>query len=155
MNLTILGPSFKLNPKVFVPLSMADFTQHDVIMVLAPYNMCQNFVTFSFTFILELLLFLKYLFFFIHLAAPGLIGASQVTPCQASLSMQFSSQEYWSILGSHSLLQGIFLIQGSNLRLLHCRWILYSLSHQGSPEQMQKRYECCIVFNLSNIFHIY
>ena len=31
----------------------------------------------------------------------------------------------------HSLLQGIFLTQGSNLILLHCRPILYRLSHQG------------------------
>ena len=36
-------------------------------------------------------------------------------------------------LGCHSLLQGIFLIQGLNLGLLHCRWILYWLSHQGNP----------------------
>ena len=35
-------------------------------------------------------------------------------------------------VGCHSLLQGIFSIQGSNLRLLHCRQILYSLSHEGS-----------------------
>ena len=27
--------------------------------------------------------------------------------------------------------RGIFLTQGSNLDLLHCRWILYYLSHQG------------------------
>ena len=37
--------------------------------------------------------------------------------------------------GSHSLLQGIFLTQWSNLGLLHCRPILYCLSHQGSPKQ--------------------
>ena len=36
-------------------------------------------------------------------------------------------------VGSLSLLQGIFLTQGSNQGLLHCRWILYQLSHQGSP----------------------
>ena len=36
-------------------------------------------------------------------------------------------------VGSHSFLQGIFLTQGSNLGLLHCRWILYHLSHKGSP----------------------
>ena len=30
-------------------------------------------------------------------------------------------------------LQGIFLTQGSNLGFLHCRQILYHLSHQGSP----------------------
>ena len=35
-------------------------------------------------------------------------------------------------VGSHSLLQGIFPIQGSNPCLPHCRWILYQLSHKGS-----------------------
>ena len=33
----------------------------------------------------------------------------------------------------YSLLQGIFLTQGSNLGLLNCRQILYYLSHQGNP----------------------
>ena len=36
-------------------------------------------------------------------------------------------------VGCHSLLQGIFLTQGLNRGLLHSRWILYCLSHQGSP----------------------
>ena len=36
-------------------------------------------------------------------------------------------------MGSCSLLQGIFPTQRSNPGLLHCRWILYHLSHQGSP----------------------
>ena len=36
-------------------------------------------------------------------------------------------------VGWHSLLQGVLLIQGSNLSLLHCRHILYYLSHQGNP----------------------
>ena len=36
-------------------------------------------------------------------------------------------------VGSHSLLQGIFPTQGSNPGLPHCRWIVYQLSHQGSP----------------------
>ena len=35
-------------------------------------------------------------------------------------------------VGSHSFLQGIFPTQGSNLGLLHCRQILYHLSHQGN-----------------------
>ena len=34
--------------------------------------------------------------------------------------------------GCHSPLQGIFPTQGSNLGLLHCRWILYCWSHQGA-----------------------
>ena len=33
-----------------------------------------------------------------------------------------------------SLLQGIFLTQGLNWGLPHCRQILYHLSHQGSPQ---------------------
>ena len=33
----------------------------------------------------------------------------------------------------HFLLQGIFLTQESNPGLPHCRQMLYSLSHQGSP----------------------
>ena len=36
-------------------------------------------------------------------------------------------------VGNHSLLQGISLIQRSNLDLLYCRQILYLLSHEGSP----------------------
>ena len=32
----------------------------------------------------------------------------------------------------HDFLQGIFPTQGLNPGLLHCRWILYHLSHQGS-----------------------
>ena len=33
----------------------------------------------------------------------------------------------------HALLQGIFPTQGLNPGLLHYKWILYRLSHQGSP----------------------
>ena len=36
-------------------------------------------------------------------------------------------------VGCHFLLQGIFPTQGPKPGLLHCRWILYQLSHQGSP----------------------
>ena len=36
-------------------------------------------------------------------------------------------------VGSCSLLQGIFPTQRSNPGLRHCRWILYQLSHKGSP----------------------
>ena len=45
----------------------------------------------------------------------------------------------WNSLGNnigvdcHALLQGIFLTQGSNLGLPHCRQILYHLSFKGSP----------------------
>ena len=36
-------------------------------------------------------------------------------------------------VGCHFLLQRIFLTQGSNPGLPHCRQTLYHLSHQGSP----------------------
>ena len=36
-------------------------------------------------------------------------------------------------VGCLSLLQGIFPTQESNPGLLHCGWVLYQLSHKGSP----------------------
>ena len=47
-------------------------------------------------------------------------------------------------VGCHALLQGIFPTQGSNLGLLHCRWMLYGLSHQGSS---------CLVSSKSDVLH--
>ena len=40
-------------------------------------------------------------------------------------------------VGCHSLLQEIFPAQGLNPGLLHCRWILYHLSQQGSPRILE------------------
>ena len=40
-------------------------------------------------------------------------------------------------VGSLSLFQGIFPTQGSNPGLMHCRWILYQLSHKGSPRKLE------------------
>ena len=40
-------------------------------------------------------------------------------------------------VGSLSLLQGVFLSQGSNPGLPHCGRILYQLSHQGSPRILE------------------
>ena len=40
--------------------------------------------------------------------------------------------------GSRSLLQGIFLTQGLNPGLPHCRQILFQLSHRGSPEGVKE-----------------
>ena len=39
-------------------------------------------------------------------------------------------------VGSLSLLQGIFQTQELNWGLLHCRWILYQLSYQGSSRYL-------------------
>ena len=40
-------------------------------------------------------------------------------------------------VGSLSLLQGIFPTQGLNPGFPHCRWILYQLSHKGSPRILE------------------
>ena len=59
-----------------------------------------------------------------------------VTPCTVTWDQQGSSP--WDFpskdsgMGCHSLLQGIFSTLGLNPDLLHCRRILYHLSHQGS-----------------------
>ena len=60
-------------------------------------------------------------------------------------SMEFSRQENWS--GCHFLFQGIFLTQGSNLDLPHCRQMLNFLSHQGSPSEM-----CIYIYTYIYIF---
>ena len=65
---------------------------------------------------------------------------SFVTPCtvalQAPLSMGFPRLKNTGV-GCHTLLLGIFPIQGLTLHLLHCRQILHHLSHQGSPTLWQ------------------
>ena len=65
------------------------------------------------------------------------VVSDSVTPWtlayQAPLSMEFFGKNIR--VGCHFFLQGIFQIQGSNphlLCLLHCRHIVYPLSHQGS-----------------------
>ena len=40
-------------------------------------------------------------------------------------------------MSCHALLQGIFPTQGLNPGLPHCRWILYHLSHPGSPRILE------------------
>ena len=40
-------------------------------------------------------------------------------------------------MGCHGILQGIFLTQGLNPGIPHCRQILYTLSHQGSPRILE------------------
>ena len=45
----------------------------------------------------------------------------------------WSSPGHNTGVGRLSVLQGIFPTEKSNPGLLHCRWIVYQLSHQGSP----------------------
>ena len=54
--------------------------------------------------------------------------------------------------GCHALPQGVFPIQGSNLDLLPCRWILYPLSHLGSPQSIftALKIHCTLPIHLSS-----
>ena len=61
-----------------------------------------------------------------------------IEPRSLALRVDFSSAEPQGKpkntgVGSLSLLQWIFLTQELNRCLLLCRWILYQLSHKGSP----------------------
>ena len=51
----------------------------------------------------------------------------------AKLLCPWNSLGKSAAVGYHFLLQGIFLTQGSNLGLPHCREILYCLNHQETP----------------------
>ena len=62
-------------------------------------------------------------------------------------SMEFCRPEYWS--GQPFPFQGIFPTQGSNPDLLHCGWILYQLSHKGSPVKWQT-IDKCFTVNIQN-----
>ena len=58
-------------------------------------------------------------------------------PCElwpARLFCPLNSPGKNTEVGSHSILQGIFLIKGSNLGLPHCRQVLNHPSRQGRPE---------------------
>ena len=52
--------------------------------------------------------------------------------CSPPGSSVHSPGKYTGV-GCHVFHQGIFPTLRSNSGLLHCRWILYCLSHQGSP----------------------
>ena len=63
------------------------------------------------------------------------VGSDSATPWtvtrQAPLFMGFSRQN--AGVGCHALLQVTYSTQEFNSGLLHCRWLLYHLSHQASP----------------------
>ena len=63
---------------------------------------------------------------------PGIESRSPTFQEDSLLSKQPGKPKNTGV-GCHALLQGIFPTWESNLGLLHCRWILYQLSHQGNP----------------------
>ena len=67
------------------------------------------------------------------------VVSDSATPWPARLLYPWNSPVKNTGVGSHSLLQRIFLTQGSNPSLQHCGQILYNLSHQGGPTQRGTR----------------
>ena len=72
--------------------------------------------------------------------SPGDLPNPEINPRSPTLQVDsLPAEPQWkpkSIgVGSLSFLQGIFPTQESNQGLLHCRWILYQLSYEGSPMQ--------------------
>ena len=73
--------------------------------------------------------------------------------CQAPLSMVFSGKN--TGLGCHFFLWGIFLTQGYNPGLQHCRQTLYHLSYQGSHFSPERSTHEIYKKLLSNIMHYF
>ena len=64
----------------------------------------------------------------------SLLSCQPLGPNQKHLSKRpWDSPGKNTRVGCYLLFQGIFLTQGLNLGLLHCRQTLYALSHQGRP----------------------
>ena len=66
-----------------------------------------------------------------HLPNPGVEPGSPALQAD-SLPAEPPGKPKDTRVGSLSLLQGIFPTQELNQSVLHCRWILYQLSYQGS-----------------------
>ena len=66
-----------------------------------------------------------------------LFGTRWTVACQVPLSMKECQG------GLPFTTQEIFLTEGSDPGLLHCRQILYHLSHQGSPSKVKKKKKKC------------
>ena len=95
------------------------------------------------TSVFDLWLFCFVLFLNLNAMLCAVLSQSVVTLCDlmdCSLpgsSFHGDSQGKNPGVGFHALLQGIFPTQGSNPGLLHYRWILYHLSHQGSTRILE------------------
>ena len=67
---------------------------------------------------------------------------------QAPLSMEFPRQEYWRGLPFPS--PGDLLIQGSNLCLLHCWWILYHFTTREVNTSAWAANRLCLLLQLDS-----
>ena len=72
-----------------------------------------------------------------HAAVHGVVKSQTRLSDWTGLYSPWNSPGQNPGVDSLSLLQGIFPTQGPNLGLLNCRWILYQLSHKGSPRILE------------------
>ena len=71
-----------------------------------------------------------------HSVVPSSLWLPWTVAHQAPLSIGDSPGKNTGV-GLHALLQGFFPTQVSNPGLLHCKQVLYRLSHQGSPRILE------------------
>ena len=132
---------------IYVNIYMTEF--HNYVLYSVIFSTLLNFITKTLLMITLTSHHLSPLSFTSVLQSEKLKSLSRVqlfaTPWTTQ-SMEFSRPEYWRV-GSLSLLQGIFPTQGSNPGLLHCRQILYQLSHNGSQCFKVSTFNC-IFFHL-------
>ena len=72
------------------------------------------------------------------------VGKVKVKIVQSCSTLPWDSLGQNTGVGCHSLPQGIFPTQGSNPGLPYGKWILYHLSHQGSPRILE-----CVAYPFS------
>ena len=82
-------------------------------------------------------------------SCPTLCRHMDCSPSGSSVLGISQARMLEQISGSFS--RGIVLTQGSNLRLLRCRRILYLLSHWGSPKQGTTFYEVTLSLRMLRI----
>ena len=130
--------SLKLSPflKLFY---LFIYIQHQWFPLLSSSSLIYFSAPFNLLWILSTVFFISFTIFFISdYSLYFLFVIPWTLACQAPLSMGFSRQEYWNGLPfpSPGALPDSGIKPGSPARdpgFLHCRQILYHLSHQGSP----------------------
>ena len=110
--------------------------------MLGRYNMCYvlrgcNWIMSKRSLVALMTLYFSGVLVLSRSVCPTLCDPMDCSPPGSSVHGKSSGKN--TEVGCHALLQGIFSTQGSNPDLLHCRRILYCLSHQGSPHNLMER----------------
>ena len=146
--------TYKWDGTAFVFLSLMHFTLHNALKFHPYYHEWENSLHFSGWIVLHYM----YVLYIAHFLCPSIhhwklwlyqwtVPYLVAQPCptlcnpvDCSLpgsSIRGDSSGKNTRVGCSAFLQGVFQTLGSNPGLLHCRWILYCLSHQGSPRILE------------------